>query len=163
MKGLVILLAAIALTSCGDRETQVFSDTDRVDTYAPEQVPGGEVLNSVGELLGEYRVAGIDGGEVPGGEAIALSIDGPLVSYEPTCAGFVWEIDFEEERFETARHSFGPPPEPGEPPRPVCAIAVSAGQRALATAIDAATRAERTPANAIRLSGSGHSVLLFSQ
>lgn len=130
---------------------------------APEQVPGGVAITSVGDLLGEYRVAGVDDAELPGGEAIALSIDGPLLSYEPTCAGFVWEIGFEGDALTTSRHRAGPPPEPGAPPPPVCAVAVSEGQRALAVAIDAATCAERTSANAIRLSGDGHSVTLFSQ
>lgn len=130
---------------------------------APEQLPDGVAITAVGDLVGEYRVAGVDDAELPNGEAIALSIDGPMLSFEPTCAGFVWGIRFDGEVLTTQRYGMANAPAPGEPPPPVCAVAISAGQSALAQALDAATRAERTPSNAIRLSGGGHSVTLYTQ
>ena len=135
--------------------------------YAPERVPDGIPLTSVGDLLGEYRVAGIDDRELAGDTGIALSVDGPLLSYEPTCAGFVWTVDFEGEALKLERFR-EPAPEvkPGEipvPPRALCAIGLLPEWQQLAGALDAVTRAERTPANAIRLSGGGRSVTLFSQ
>lgn len=135
--------------------------SDESGETAPEQVPGGVAITEVGDLIGEYRVAGVDDAELPNGEAIALSIDGPMLSFEPTCAGFVWQIGFDGDMLTTRRP--GVPPVPGEAPPPVCAIAISPGQSALAQAIDAATRAERTPSNAIRLSGGGHSLTLYTQ
>ncbi len=137
--------------------------SDKGGDTAPEMVPDGVAITSVGELLGEYRVAGVDDAELPNGEAIALSIDGPILSFEPTCAGFVWGMEFDGEVLAIQRHGLGPRPAPGEPPPPVCTVAISAGQTALARALDAVTRAERTPSNAIRLSGNGHSVTLYSQ
>ena len=124
---------------------------------------GSRPLAAVGDLLGEYRVAGIDGTEVQGDMGIALSIDGPRLSYEPTCAGFVWDIRSESRRlsFERAK-GFGPERQP-DGSFMACAVAVSPEQRRLAEAIDAARRAWRTPSNGILLEGGGRSVLLFSQ
>ncbi len=129
----------------------------------PEPEPQGTAIASVGDLVGEYRVAGIDDAEISGNKGIALSIDGPLMSFGPTCAGFEWTIGFDGETLRTSRHSGAAGSSLGEPSRPVCAVAVTPAERALAQALDAATRAERTPANGIRLSGGGHSVTLFSQ
>jgi hypothetical protein len=113
-------------------------------------------------LAGEYRVAGIDGEELNADFGIALSIDEGHVSFEPTCAGFVWSYAYrggalDLERRQEQLHR------PGEPPPPVCAVAVHPLQRQLATALDAVNRAGRTPSNGIELSGNGRSVLLFTQ
>lgn len=159
-----LLLALVACSPSAEKgaDERVVS-SDKGEQIAPDRVPDGVALTSVGDLLGEYRVAGVDDAELPNGEAIALSIDGPILSFEPTCAGFVWGIEFDGEALAMQRHGIGPPPAPGEPPPPVCAVAISAGQTALSQALDAVTRAERTPSNAIRLSGNGHSVTLYSQ
>jgi hypothetical protein len=108
-------------------------------------------------------VAGIDGKPVEAPIGIALSIDATTIRFEPVCAGFSWHYRYKDGLLETWRSSEGPRPAPGSTPPPVCAVAVLPEQRALATAIRAATRAVRTPANAVELSGGGHAVTLFSQ
>lgn len=125
--------------------------------------PGSRPLTEIGDLLGEYRVAGIDGSEVQGHVGLAVSIDGPRLSYEPNCAGFVWDIrrGGGRLRFERAKE-YGPQRQP-DGTFMVCAVAVSPEQRRLAEAIDAARRAWRTPSNGILLEGGGRSVLLFGQ
>ena len=129
-------------------------------TAVPE---GSRPLTAVGDLIGEYRVAGIDGTEVQGSMGIAVSIDGPMLSYEPTCAGFVWDIATESGRFMFTRaRGYGPARQP-DGTTMVCAVAVSPEQRRLAEAIDAARNAWRTPSNGILLEGNGRSVMLFSQ
>ncbi|MFC4256938.1 hypothetical protein GRI97_14560 [Altererythrobacter xixiisoli] len=124
-------------------------------------LPGHSVITGQGGLIGEYRVASINGLPLDGEIGIALSIKGALLSFEPTCAGFVWNIGFTGDRLRTSRHRAAQGPD-GMPP-PVCAIAVAPEQAALARALDAVSRAERTPSNGILLSGEGSSVLLFSQ
>ncbi len=167
----VAALALASLSSCYESEPapppEAIVTSSEEGMYAPERVPGGIPLTSVGDLLGEYRVAGIDDRELAGNTGIAVSVDGALLSYEPTCAGFVWTVDFESEAFKLKRFR-EPTPEvaPGEipvPERAICAIGVRPQWQQLADALDAATRAERTPANAIRLSGGGRSVTLFAQ
>ena len=124
---------------------------------------GSRRIAAVGDLAGEYRVAGIDGAELQAGFGVALSIDGPMLSFEPTCAGFVWSIAEDAGAFAFARApGFGPSPQPDGSVL-ACAVAVPPELRQLGSAIDGARRAWRTPANGVLLEGGGRSVLLFSQ
>jgi hypothetical protein len=143
MRGAVLLLAG-ALAACQQAGE------------APAPEPSSSAPES---LIGEYRVAGIDGAELTGPAGIALTIDQGHVSYQPTCAGYVWSYAYRagaldiERRQEKLHH----------PPPPVCAIAVPPELDRLAAALEAANLARVTPANGIELSGGGRSVLLFSQ
>lgn len=119
-------------------------------------------LPAPASLVGEYRVAGIDGAALDADFGIALSIDAGRVSFEPTCAGFVWSYAYSDGRLDIERRQEALH-RAGDPPAPVCAVAVAPEQRRLAAALDAVDRAGRTPANGIELSGNGRSVLLFSQ
>lgn len=130
---------------------------------APAVPDGSRPLTPVGDLNGEYRVAGIDGAELGGDLGIAVSIDGPMLSYEPTCAGFVWNIAEEGGEFSFTRApGYGPTRQPDGSVM-VCAVAVPAEFDRLGRAIDVAQRAWRTPTNGVLLEGGGRSVLLFSQ
>ena len=127
---------------------------------APE---GSQRIAAVGDLVGEYRVAGIDGAGLQADFGIAVSIDGPMLSYEPTCAGFVWTIAEDAGAFTFTRSpGFGPTRQP-DGTIAVCAVAVPPEMERLGAAVDAARRAWRTPANGVLLEGGGRSVLLFSQ
>lgn len=114
-------------------------------------------------LVGEYRVGGIDGGEVPGGQSIAVSVDEKTISYGMRCAGFHWTYTLEGQEVVTRRPHNPADRAEGEPPPPVCAVAVSPGERALAIALDNASLIDVTASNGIVLSGENHSVTLFTQ
>ena len=166
-KALFPLLACVALASCqgqtaaSEDEAEPAGRASPAPAAAPAARPAGMPLTAVGDLLGEYRVAGIDGKELAGNLGIAASIDGPTLSFEPTCAGFVWQLAFVGGRLVTERPGMTAPP--GGTSRPVCAVAVHPEQRRLAEALDAADSATRTPDNGIVLSGGGRSLTLFSQ
>ncbi len=102
---LVIAFAALALTACQQAEAPTAS---MEEVAKPD--PIGEPLTSIGDLIGEYRVAGIDGEPLSGDVGIAVSIDGALLSYDPTCAGFIWRLEFEGETLSAERYSPYPPP-----------------------------------------------------
>ena len=146
MRGAMLLVVAL-LAGCGQA------------AEAPDTAPTETLSPAPQSLVGEYRVAGIDGAELNTDFGIALSIDQGHVSFEPTCAGFVWQYAYRdgvldiERRQEKLHH----------PPPPVCAIAIHPMQAKLAEALEAVDRAEITPVNGIELSGNGRSVLLFSQ
>ena len=124
------------------------------------QVPAPRPSSSVpARLIGEYRVAGIDGAELTGPAGIALTIDQGHVSYAPTCAGYVWSYAYRDGALDIERRQ----EKIHHPPPPVCAIAVPPELDRLAAALEATNRARVTPANGIELSGGGRSVLLFSQ
>ncbi len=168
---LAATLALVTLAACSGSEPAPPSEgiaASKIEgTAAPGGVPGGIPITSVGDLLGEYRVAGIDEKQLGGNVGIAVSVDGELLSFEPICAGFIWQVSFEGEALDLTRYREPVPAhEPGEvlpPIRPVCTVGLLPQWRQLAGALDAVTRAQRTPGNAIRLSGGGRSVTLFSQ
>lgn len=114
------------------------------DGDAPAGVPAA--------LVGEYRVAGIDGREIGGSIGLALSVTAQEIAFDPRCAGFRWSYSYQAGTLATAR-----------PAGPVCRIGVGPEEQRLATALDAVTSARRTPSNGIELSGGGHSVTLYSQ
>lgn len=151
MRGAALLLVGL-LAGCGQAADQPGSGA------TPSATPS-EALPAPASLIGEYRVAGIDGAELQGPAGIALTIDAGRVSYQPTCAGYVWSYAYSngaldiERRQEKLHH----------PPPPVCAIGVPPELDRLAATLEAANRARVTPANGIELSGGGRSVLLFSQ
>lgn len=144
---LLLLAPAALLAACQQAEDPA---TTSAPAETPAETPQAEAPVS---LVGEYRVAGIDGTEVGGNIGIGLSVTETNIFYDPRCAGFDWTYTYEGGSLTTER--------PAD--RPVCRIAVHPEQQRLATALDAVTQAERTPSNGIELSGGGHSVTLFSQ
>lgn len=163
---LLLAPSLFLLTGCGEYSLKP-PEAEMEDRSAPvphAAVPAGSVpLTRIGDLVGEYRVAGIDDAQITGDRGIALSIDGNQVSFEPTCAGFVWRIEQHDGALRFVRVPQYPPAVAGAPPPPVCAVAVSPQLRQLGEAIDAGSRAWRTAANGILIEGGGRSALLFSQ
>jgi hypothetical protein len=173
-----LLIVPLALAACGPAPETQFEPEGPVagqtsnetsaalparadsDSSIPE---GSRPITAVGDLIGEYRVAGIDGAELPGNSGIGLSIDGPMLSYEPTCAGFVWNIVAQDGRFTFSRAPGYGPTRQADGSIMGCAVGVSPEQRRLGEAIDAVRTAWRTPSNGILLGGGGRSVLLFGQ
>ena len=107
------------------------------------------------ELAGEWRVAGVDGAEIDGPYAIALSADSARIWWEPVCAGQGRDYRISGNAFKA-----GPAP-PAD--APVCAIGFPDEVPQIWSALDAADRIERTPENGVLISGAGRSVLLFAQ
>ncbi|MEM7665289.1 MAG: hypothetical protein AAF250_05485 [Pseudomonadota bacterium] len=173
MRNLIALLFITLSLACAPTNESDVADEDSslltVDPEGadwPDRIPNGRVITSVGDLLGEYQVTYIDERPVAGGLTIDVSVDGPLLSFDPICAGFIWEVGFDGEELSLSRHKprFPEPVlAPGEVPPPapvVCAIAVPQDMSELADAFDAATRAERNESGDIRIAGGGRSVLL---
>jgi len=119
---------------------------------------------SMEDLVGEYRVAGIDGMPLDGNMGIALSISESRISFEPECLGFVWRAGvplpglLQVERDPT----YGSQRTPGGS-LVSCQPSVTPEFGELASALDQVDRVTRTEENGIELSGSGRSVLLFTQ
>ena len=111
-------------------------------------------------LAGEWRVAGIDGRAFDEPYGIGLSVDESEIWWEPRCAGQSVGYRITGTRFATPG-----PPRGGTASEPatVCKIAIPPRLPDVMTAIRAADRIERTPANGVRISGNGHSLTLFGQ
>jgi hypothetical protein len=134
---------------------------DRADSGGDRPAPEGTGAPTVsptpvGSLTGEYRVAGIDGEALDLPFALTLSIDDRSIVNEGVCGGDAWDYRLEGTDLTLTRT---------RSPDPACLATVRVDPVVfrLPAAIDAATRAERTPSNGIELSGGGHSVTLYSQ
>lgn len=150
-------LAALALqvSGCGSPAP---ADQDHEGHGEPAEV---SPVNAPQRIEGEYRLAGIDGQPFDAPFGVALSIDANTISYDPRCAGFVWTYEYLDGQLSTRRSPLLENDQSGE--AEVCEIAVPPELTLVAEALDAAERAERTPENALLLSGQGRSVTLFSQ
>lgn len=162
MRGFASIIPVLALLAgCGEEETAPSDPRDAPQQAMP--VPDN-ALGSVGALLGEYRVAGIDDEPLDAEFGIALSIDGPILSYDPACAGFVWTISFDSDghMMLTRNPDFGPELQP-DGTYVVCDVEVPPELSQLGEALDQVNLAQRTLDGGLLLSGNGRSVTLFSQ
>ncbi|GGC37431.1 hypothetical protein GCM10011371_26140 [Novosphingobium marinum] len=114
-------------------------------------------------LAGGWRVAGIDGEELDGPEGIGLLGDEDTIWWSPRCAGQERAYRISGGTIETGAGPAAEAQPSGVPPPAVCTIGLPAGLEDVMRALDAAERIERTPENGVRISGGGHSLLLFSQ
>lgn len=134
---------------------------DASPTPTPTSTPESE-LEEVASLAGEWRVAGIDGGEFNESYGLALSADAEEIWWDPRCAQHIRGYTIDGHAIE-----FGPattePPVSTSTPAPVCAIGPPPRLSEVFRALDAATRIGRTSSNGVLIEGGGHSLLLFSQ
>ena len=119
-------------------------------TAAETQTEPGSV-----DLQGNWRVAGIDGEPIDTPYAITLVADESNILWEPACAGQYRGYSISGETFAA--------PIRNNNKLEVCAIGFPEELPRIWSALEAAERIERTPENAVLISGNGRSVTLFSQ
>ena len=156
MRPIIAAISLVALAACqpaGDGPAPGAEPSQAATAVANDGKGDAAAVDAPASLVGEYRVAGIDGTEVAGQIGIALSVTEDTIFFDPRCAGFGWSYTYENGTLATARPTDAP----------VCEIAVDPELQRLAAALDAVTQAARTPSNGIALSGGGHSVTLYSQ
>ena len=162
------LIAAASLAACTQQPAERTPDAATSEAEAssaagpaPAPTPATASASQVASLEGEWRVAGIDGGDFNEPYGLALSGSDRELWWEPRCAAIARSY-----RIDGARIAFGPAqgaPPPGGPTQAVCTIAPPPRIAEVLRAIDAATSVTRTANNGIEISGGGHSLLLFSQ
>lgn len=174
MRRAAVLLVSL-LAACGQADPAAVerSDAEPAPAVRPPHVPAATASHSagaqVGTLEGEWRVAGIDGGDLNEGYGLALSANVEEMWWNPRCAGMIRKYRIQGFGFSTrpATQSGRAIPvidnEVPPPPPVVCAIGLPPRLPEVMTALRAATRIERTRSNGVLLSGGGHSLLLFSQ
>lgn len=137
VRGSFIVLA-LALAACGS------------PAEAPAE-PAAAPLAAT-ELVGEYRVAGVDGSDVNLPHAITASISADRIHLISDCVNLAWDYTLAGGSMATR-----------QVPVESCARGFEPTEQALLSALDVADTVSRTEANAIEFSGGGHSVTLFSQ
>lgn len=149
MRGALALALAALLAGACEQERPA-SPSAPTGTPAPPATPRADAPAT---LVGEWRVAGIDGQPIDAPIGIALTIDAQVIGFDPRCAGFTWDYTYSAGTLEAIRRN----------PTAICAIGYDPVLDRLADALDRVTIVRRTAANGIELSGGGRSVTLFSQ
>lgn len=157
----VALLALVALlAACGapDRDeapAQVVVDrAPETPPATPPPVEPGVAVPDAAAIVGEWRVAAIDGRDIDQPHAITASIGPDRMRFVSQCITLQWRYTLRNGVFATDRIA-------NEVPN--CARLLSPAEARLKRAIDASTRAARLPSNALLLSGPDGSVTLFTQ
>jgi hypothetical protein len=118
----------------------------------PPAPPEAPPIASAAELAGEYRVAAVDASQIDLPHGVTASIDGARIEVASDCIKMAWSYRLADGVLATE-----------QAPAQSCRRAYLPTELALLAALDVADAAHRTPANAVELSGSGHSVTLFLQ
>jgi hypothetical protein len=157
---LASLAVALALAGCQPSAetppTSSGADTPGARPAAPLPAAAGEgeagAIVSAGALVGEYRIAGVDGRDIDLPHGISASIDPTTIRVSADCLSFAWRYRFEGARLVTE-----------STPVRSCRRGLMPEEEAIRAAFDAAQAVRRLPSNGIELTGGGRSVLLFSQ
>lgn len=161
-------LAALALAGCqpGDGgEPEEAAETPAAmpnaagsptPTSSPTARPDSEEGEAEGitaaELTGEYRIAGVDGGDINLPHGITASIGADRIDVTSGCVEMAWSYRLEGAGLTTTSI-----------PVVTCDRGRYPEEEAIAAAFSAAREVERTASNGLRFSGGGRSVTLFSQ
>ena len=117
--------------------------------------PDGAAIGSAAALRGTFRVAGIDDRELDLPFGLAVAITAEEIEFDAPCGAYAWRYTLDAGALQLSRTR--------EPAASCLATArIHHAVFDTAAAIEAARRAERTPANAVRLSGGGRSVELYT-
>jgi hypothetical protein len=161
----LIALAALLLAGCSEAEqaaapAPVEGPAARpaapVETAvaAPTETPPANVpVNETAELVGEYRLAGVDGRDIDLAHGVTARIDDTGIIVESGCVVMSWVWFFEDGRLVTEQLF----------PRESCGRKLLPEEEAIAAAFNGATHVGRTPANGIEFAGENGAVLLFGQ
>jgi hypothetical protein len=104
------------------------------------------------ELAGEYRIAGVDGGDIDLPHGITAVIGEDRIDVTSQCVEMAWSYSLEGTTLQTMRI-----------PVVTCDRGRYPEEEAIEAAFTAAREVERTASNGLRFSGGGRSVTLFTQ
>ena len=121
---------------------------------APEasETPAGEVIASEARLAGEYRVAGVGGGDINLPYGITASISANRIHITADCVNAEWSYRLEDGVLATERV-----------PTEGCARGLTAEEEALFAAFDGADKVLHLPSGAYEFIGRGPQATLFTQ
>ncbi|NTZ43739.1 hypothetical protein G7A66_11720 [Altererythrobacter sp. SALINAS58] len=166
MRAILFLLPMLAGACSAGSPNQSQRDVpaDALATPAEQEQSGSaDELLAPASLVSEYRVAGVDGEPLNAEFGIALSVGADTISFD-NCQQIAWNYAYDKGELTTSRASAGTAEPPSASPQGLpCAAALPPAKQAMVEALDAATRARRTQANGIVISGEGRSLTLFSQ
>lgn len=150
IRSLALATAAIAVAACQPSGQPANpGDNPPADSGA---APVEGAIVSAAELVGEYRIPGVDGQDINLPNGISAIIDETTIRVSAGCVNFGWNYRFEGARLITETT-----------PVISCRRGLLPEEEAVRAAFDAAETVRRLPSNGIEFSGAGRSVILFSQ
>lgn len=154
------LAACGLLAACGSAENPA-ADPSPTVTREPAEAPSPVATPAPPaeaspepslELAGEYRIAGVDGGDIDLPHGISATIGADRIGVVSQCVEMAWSYRLAGAALQTTRL-----------PVVTCDRGRYPEEEAVEAAFTAAREVERTENNGIRFSGGGRSVVLFSQ
>ena len=103
-------------------------------------------------LVGEYRIAGVDGEGIDLPFGISASISADRIRVSSQCVRFAWSYSYAKGALSTE-----------QAPTLSCQRGLYPEEEAIEAAFDAATQVRITSANGYEFTGGGHEVTLFTQ
>ena len=156
-------LLAIALIGCQQASDSVPTEQESPsprpaasaapDAPAPSPSPTSEAITDAENLVGDYRVAGVDGRDIDLPYGITARISEVAIIVEADCMKLSWSYFFEGASLVTEQLF----------PRDNCGRKLVPEEEAIVAAFNGATAVGRTPANGIEFAGENGWVVLFSQ
>jgi hypothetical protein len=125
---------------------------DRLSPTPALVPPAGASAAPALELAGEYRIAGVDDGDINLPHGISASIGADRIDVVSQCVEMAWSYRLDGSALQTTRL-----------PVVSCDRGRYPEEEAIEAAFTAARKVERTENNGLRFSGGGRSVILFSQ
>lgn len=120
---------------------------------SPSQLPTSQAVSVAENLVGEYRIAGVNGTDINLPYGITARISDVEIIVEADCLKLSWSYFFEGTNLVTEQLF----------PRDSCGRKLLPEEEAIVAAFNGATAVGRTSANGIEFAGENSWVLLFSQ
>lgn len=150
MTKLSILLAPlIALSTSACHQVAPLETT--TDSATNPQIAAG-TITAPANLVGEYRLVGVDGQDIDLPHGISASIMADMIVVESDCVRLAWSYRFEGAGLITAPI-----------PTRTCRRGLLPAEQAISAAFDSAREVRRTDGNGVQFIGGRHSVTLFGQ
>ena len=149
MRGWVLLLTAALLACDGSGEV---ANSPAVSERPAQSRDVSTAAAAPASLVGEWRVAGVDGQSIDLPHAITMSVDASRVLVVSDCVNLAWSYRYEGGRMIPERVA-----------QESCARGLYPVEEALVGLFSAPANVRRTESNGIEIAGPQHSATIFSQ
>lgn len=153
-RSLALVLCGL-LAACGSAENPAADPSPtgaREAAGPPPQAASAAGALPASSLAGEYRIAGVDGGDIDLPHGISATIGAHRIDVVSQCVEMAWSYRLEGTALRTTQL-----------PVVSCDRGRYPEEEAIEEAFTDARAVERTESNGLRFSGGGRSVILFSQ
>ena len=135
-----------------DSASRTATPSDSPTTAPPIEPRVPATLIPASELVGEWRIAGVDGQAIDAPYGVTASITADRIHVVADCINVAWSYAAESGTISTKRV-----------PVEGCGRGLTVQEEAIVATIDAATGFGRVPSNAVEIFTTGRRVTLFSQ